>query len=251
VSGPLGPADRVGRWLRTWAVSPADPLARLPAALCEALDLSRAALALPEGDGWRVAHGHDADTWVGSYLTEPPPPPGIFLAPPEPLPGVAGGVCLRLDDRPAALVLLGGKRSGEPLTPTDLQIGELLVAAVAGMVGYARSQAARQRTEVEQQRLFALVADLQRALRGRTFREVAAHELRSALTVILGHAELLLDGAYGPVDEPARQHIEAIHRQAEAVSDSLGTLAVVLRPDPGAPSPPRVARAGPGPGEPL
>jgi hypothetical protein len=248
VAGPRGPAERVGRWLRTWALSPADPLARLPAALCEALDLTQAAVALPDGDRWRVAHGHDADAWVGCFLTEPPPTPSAFLAPPEILPGVAGGVRLRLDDRLAALVLLGGKRSGEPLTPADLQIGELLVAAVAGMVGYARSQAARRRAEAEQRRLFALVTELQGAVRGRTFSEVAVHELRSALTVLLGHAELLLDGAYGPVDEPARHHIEAIHRQAEAVANSLGTLTVVFRPDP---SPPRVTKAAPGTGEPL
>jgi hypothetical protein len=227
----------LGQWLRDWAVSPSEPLATLPGALCEALHLRSAAVALPDGAGWRITHGHGVPALAGLTLADPAPGRDRFLGRlPAPCAGVEAGVRLILGDRPTAWVLLGSKHSGHPLTDVDLQIADLLLVAVTGLVGYTESQDRQRRTEAELQRLYDYVAALQQALQGQRFGEVAVHEVRSDLTLIIGHAELLLDGRYGAIDDRQRGHIAAIHRQADALTGMLsGRTAVIVGPtgDPG------------------
>jgi signal transduction histidine kinase len=216
-----GPAERLDQWLRDSSTLPPDPVAQLPSALCDALGLNTAAVAMPDGDGWRVAYAHGVDPWLGCWFADPAPGRDRFTDRPVSFGAVVGGVQLRLADRPAALVLLGDRLTGELLRETDLQLAALFLASVAGQVGQAQSQRERQRAETELQRLYDHVAALQQSLSRRQFVAVADHELRSALTVILGHAELLIDGVYGPIDDRQRGHIAAIHRQAEALTDVM------------------------------
>lgn len=50
---------------------------------------------------------------------------------------------------------------------------------------------------------------------------LASHELRTPLTLVLGNAELLLDGKFGDLDEEPRSAVERIHRYALALTRSL------------------------------
>jgi PAS domain S-box-containing protein len=58
-----------------------------------------------------------------------------------------------------------------------------------------------------------------------------AHNFNNALTVILGHASLLLDGA--PAGSPLRASLEAILRAGEGSAKAVSQLLQFARPDPG------------------
>ena len=58
-----------------------------------------------------------------------------------------------------------------------------------------------------------------------------AHNFNNALTVILGHASLLLDGA--PAGSPLRSSLEAILRAGEGSAKAVSQLLQFARPDPG------------------
>ncbi len=73
----------------------------------------------------------------------------------------------------------------------------------------------RRRIVAVEERARQLSADLAEARTAReTFFDLATHELRSPLTVILGYQELLEDGAYGPLDENAADAVERVGRSA-------------------------------------
>jgi two-component system, NtrC family, sensor kinase len=44
------------------------------------------------------------------------------------------------------------------------------------------------------------------------------HELRCPLNVVIGYAEIILDGLAGPIDETQRELLEKIHTHAMTVS---------------------------------
>lgn len=97
-----------------------------------------------------------------------------------------------------------------------LLVGLLAGAAVGAAVGggvvalWARSRSRETRRELDEARRRM---DRVRAGRERFF-DVTTHELRAPLSAILGYQELLHDGAYGVLSEPARDATARLGRAA-------------------------------------
>jgi signal transduction histidine kinase len=169
-----------------------------------------------------------------------------------PYPGVSGARCVRAvaAGSQCVLALVGGAPAADALTPLTL-IAPLLTAAFRGeqAARIAQSQAELARGAAAQARTMATALEtarqeLQAALRVRDqFLSVAAHELKTPLTVLLGYTQVLQRRAarehhLDARDEHALQVIAAravkLHHLIDDLLDvtriQTGRLALDLRP---------------------
>ncbi|HEY8482968.1 MAG TPA: HAMP domain-containing sensor histidine kinase [Longimicrobiales bacterium] len=101
--------------------------------------------------------------------------------------------------------------------------GLLLLAASFGAGLLLRPRREQRELEGLQARIRTLENELARS-RQRRDQLIAAiiHELRTPLSIIAGYQELLADGAYGPIDQRAR---EAVDRASRAAEDAIRLIA--------------------------
>jgi len=115
------------------------------------------------------------------------------------------------------------RRGAQP--PDELTEIPLMAAMFAAMVWHARRRLVAMR-QIEQ------VSEANRRLleRQRLFVQDASHELRTPITVALGHAELLLRSTTGALGDDARVVVEELLR-LRRLSDRLLLLATVEDPE--------------------
>ncbi len=87
-------------------------------------------------------------------------------------------------------------------------VGLLVGAGVGWLLARARGRETRRELEAARRRM-----ETARAAR-ETFFDLTTHELRAPLSAILGYQELLHDGAYGELSEPARDASARLGRAA-------------------------------------
>ena len=169
---------------------------------------------------------------------------------PSSRPGVVCRVVAVASGSQCVLALVGGAPAADALTPLTL-IAPLLTAAFRGeqAARIAQSQADLARATAAQARTMAAALDtarqeLQSALRVRDqFLSIAAHELKTPLTVLLGYTQVLQRRAarehhLDPRDEHALEVIAARSRKLHHLIEDLldvtriqtGMLALDLRP---------------------
>ncbi|MBC7545767.1 MAG: hypothetical protein H7338_23800 [Candidatus Sericytochromatia bacterium] len=221
-------ADMLRRLSPTPARPTVDGLAELPRAVRDALRLRAVAVALPTPEGWRITQASGCADLLGSPLAGPSHAAPFTTDLTGHLARFAAAIPMRLDERTVALLLLGAPRAAVPLTAFDLQVAEMLLLSMSGLIACRQGQARHATTRAELTRLDTHLAGLRQALGAGTFGAAAKHELRSALTLIVGHAELLVDGNYGALEPALSRHIETIHTQAESLVQTL------IGPDPAA-----------------
>ncbi|HEY8741115.1 MAG TPA: ATP-binding protein [Candidatus Dormibacteraeota bacterium] len=79
-----------------------------------------------------------------------------------------------------------------------------------------------------------LLQDAQEANRSKSaFLNVAAHELRTPLSVMRGYISMLLDGSLGPIQETWQQPMEIVDRKAEELNAVVNDLLFAARVDAG------------------
>ena len=61
-------------------------------------------------------------------------------------------------------------------------------------------------------------------VQGSAIRRALAHDLRTPLGIILGNAELIKEGVYGPVTPRQAEALERIEAHAERLSEELASL---------------------------
>ena len=120
-------------------------------------------------------------------------------------------------------IFLDYQRGAQPLD--ELTEVPLMAAMFAAMVWHARRRLAAMR-QIE------LVSDSNRRLidRQREFIQDASHELRTPITVALGHAELMQNSAAGTLRDDAAVVVEELTR-LRRLSDRLLLLATAEDPD--------------------
>jgi signal transduction histidine kinase len=127
-----------------------------------------------------------------------------------------------------------------PASTLLVLLAAALAAALIAASLFARLWLRARRGSVAlQERARKLSADLAEARTAReTFFDLATHELRSPLTVILGYQELLEDGAYGRLDENTADAVERVGRSArhllnliDGVVELSRIRSGVVRPD--------------------
>lgn len=185
----------------------------------EALRLDGCALALlQEGTLWTVAGDSEL---IGTSLTVASLPNSDHWDrnshPDFPWPDrIAACVKVTLRDRLVAVLLLGEKRSQEPLSSQDFDYLGMFLGQIGVLLSYTQVLDRQQAVDREMQKLLARVSELN-DLRA-SFGIVASHELRTPLTVIQGHAEALMSGIFGNLDPEQQESVQSIFKSATSLS---------------------------------
>jgi len=119
---------------------------------------------------------------------------------------------LVLDDRVVAVLVLS-RREDRTFLPTDLVTLELIANQAALALGNAR--------------LFAHAREVSRAQSD--FLNMAAHELRTPLSVISGYVSMLLDGSFGEFPPGWRRPIETMRAKAGELEQLIADLLMASR----------------------
>jgi signal transduction histidine kinase len=204
----------------TWSL--AALLTQIARDVGDAAQLQTVAVAIPDGDGWRIAAGHGEPMGVGVRLAAPLPDlsacwaaDGIELA------GYRAAIPLILADRPIALLLLGNRRDGVPLSAIDLRYVSLFRAPLGGMIGYVQSQERQRQTETAIAGLHEQIGHVNLAVLNQSAKAWGDDDLMVPLRLIVAQAGLLLDGTFGELEAVQQRRVALIHRQARRLGQAI------------------------------
>jgi signal transduction histidine kinase len=110
-------------------------------------------------------------------------------------------------------VLILGRRHGEPFTVADVDQLQDLGAIAALLIRNARLLTAAESASVAKS----------------NFMNLAAHELRTPLSVISGYVNLLADGSLGPVSEPQQRTLDVVRDKTRELNEQVEHLLLAAR----------------------
>lgn len=188
--------------------------------LVEALRLCKAAVAIPDREGINIAYDTAQPKATAKRLPETLPAhvPCILLDRNR-WSGFEAAVRIGFGEQTTAIFLLGPKLSGTPFSQADFHYVQLLLAPFSSIIAYSQAKARQRQIELEISRLYEQVAQLDQLKN--SFSMVTSHELRTPLAVIVGQAEVLLDGIFGELDPQQRESIQSIQRHAQKLCQNV------------------------------
>lgn len=119
------------------------------------------------------------------------------------------------NERLLAVLVIGGKRSGEPFSEDDITVFGTLANQIAVAIDNARLYHMVQKNAVELERANLELRQLDRLKD--EFIQTVSHELRTPLTFVRGYVELILEESLGPVTPEQRTGLQTVLDRADAV----------------------------------